>query len=132
MSFEAAIRGGRKSKAHMNHETGRRSDLAENANVEKVRKVIEDVCKVAGASVAVDQRLEESDESRPAPRQRLHVIYTGEPPMPYANWFKLVDTIDAALDSTSSELIDWESSELSEETEQERMATWTIVPSAGQ
>jgi hypothetical protein len=116
----------------MNHETGRRSDLAENANVEKVRKVIEDVCKVAGASVAVDQRLEESDESRPAPRQRLHVIYTGEPPMPYANWFKLVDTIDAALDSTSSELIDWESSELSEETEQERMATWTIVPSAGQ
>jgi hypothetical protein len=130
MSFEAAIRGGRKSKAHMNHETGRRSDLAENAKVEKVRKVIEDVCKVTGASVAVEQRLEEGDG--PAPRQRLHVIYTGEQPMPYANWFKLVDTIDAALDSTSSELIDWESSELSEETEQERMATWTIVPSAGQ
>jgi hypothetical protein len=51
--------------------------------------------------------------------------------MPYANWFKLVDTIDAALDSTSSDLIDWESSELSEETEQERMATWTIA-SAGE
>jgi hypothetical protein len=114
----------------MNHETGRRSDLAENAKVEKVRKVIEDVCKVTGASVAVEQRLEEGDG--PAPRQRLHVIYTGEQPMPYANWFKLVDTIDAALDSTSSELIDWESSELSEETEQERMATWTIVPTAGQ
>jgi hypothetical protein len=114
----------------MNHETRRTGDLAENASAEKVRKLIEDVCKNAGASVAVEQRVEEGAEKQSAPRQRLHVIYTGEQPMPYANWFKLVDTIDAALDSTSSDLIDWESSELSEETDQERMATWTIVSSA--
>jgi hypothetical protein len=114
----------------MNHETRRTGDLAENANAGKVRKVIEDVCKSAGASVAVEQRVEEGSETPSAPRQRLHVIYTGEQPMPYANWFKLVDTIDAALDSSSSDLIDWESSELSEETDQERMATWTVVSAA--
>jgi hypothetical protein len=130
MFFEAAMSGGRKSMAHMNHETSRRGDLAESANADRVRKVIEDVCKTAGASVAVEQRLSEGDENQP--RQRLHVIYTGEQPMPYANWFKLVDTIDAALDSSSSDLIDWESSELSEETEQERMATWTIASAAEQ
>ena len=130
MFFEAATWGGRKSKTHMNHETRRAGDLAENANAGKVRKVIEDVCKTAGASVAVEQRVEEGAEKQPVPRQRLHVIYTGEQPMPYANWFKLVDTIDAALDSSSSDLIDWESSELSEETDQERMATWTIVSAA--
>ncbi|MGD0462082.1 MAG: hypothetical protein ABSB74_06310 [Tepidisphaeraceae bacterium] len=112
----------------MNDETGRRGDLAVNANADRVRKVIEDVCRLAGASVAVEQRLGDGDENQPGPRQRLHVIYTGEQPMPYPNWFKLVDTIDAALDASSSELIDWESSELSEETEQERMATWTIAP----
>lgn len=116
--------------AHMNHETGRRADSAQNANADKVRKVIEEVCKLAGASVAVEQRLTGGDQNQPEPRQRLHVIYTGEQPMPYPNWFKLVDTIDAALDSSSSDLIDWESSELSEETEQERMATWTIAPAA--
>ena len=111
----------------MKHETGRHSDLAENANVEKVRKVIEDACKASGASVAIEQRLEDSDESQSTPRQRFHLIYTGEQPMSHANWVKLVDTIDAALDANSADLIDWESSELSEETDQERMANWTIT-----
>jgi hypothetical protein len=57
------------------------------------------------------------------------VTYNGEKPLPYPSWFKLVDKIDETLDS--SDLIDWESSELSEETDDERMAAWAIAPSAG-
>ncbi|MGD1276277.1 MAG: hypothetical protein ABR964_03520 [Tepidisphaeraceae bacterium] len=111
-----------------NGQAPRRDDLSDQPNIDRVRKVIEEVCKVAGASVAIEERLGDGDKYQPAQRRRLHVTYTGERPMPYPQWFKLVDSIDAALDPSG--LIDWESSELSEENEQERMAAWAILPAA--
>jgi hypothetical protein len=108
----------------MSQETGRRNEFSVDTNADKVRKVIEDICKRAGASVAIEERAG-SGGNQPSPRQHLHITYTGEAPMPYPSWFKLVNTIDEALDSSG--LIDWESSELSEENEQERMATWKIA-----
>jgi hypothetical protein len=116
----------------MNQETSRRGGLQDDANTAKVRKVIEDICKNAGASVAIEQRSGDGDEKQASANQHLQVTYTGEKPMPYPNWFKLVDTIDEALESSSSELIDWESSELSGENEQERMASWKIAGPASQ
>src|SRR5271170_7849527 len=109
----------------MNQELGRRGGLSANPNADSVRKVIEEVCKVAGASVAIEERLGEADESQSTPRVFVHITYNGEKPMPYSNWWKLVDTIDEALDASG--LIDWESSELSAENEEERMATWGIA-----
>jgi len=117
--------------AEMNQEIGRRGGLQGDANVAKVRKLIEDICKVAGATVAIEQRTGD-EKDKHAASQHLQVTYTGEKPMPYANWFKLVDTIDEALESTSSDLIDWESSELSDEKEQERMASWKIAAPASE
>jgi hypothetical protein len=96
-------------------------------NADRVRKVIEQVCADAGATIAIEERMESAEPGQPAQR-RLHATYTGERPMPYAQWFKLVDSIDAALDTT--DLIDWEFSELSEETENERLAAWAILPAA--
>jgi len=114
----------------MNQEIGRRGGLQGDANAEKVRKVIEDICKEAGASVAIDQRSGDGDENQSS--SHLQVTYTGEKPMPYANWFKLVDKIDEALEASSSDLIDWESSELSDEKDQERMASWKIAAPASE
>lgn len=108
----------------MNQEIGQQGDLSVGSSADTVRKVIEDVCRRAGASVAIEERAG-SGGNDPSPRQHLHITYTGEAPMPYQSWFKLVNSIDEALDS--SELIDWESSELSEESEPERMATWKIA-----
>jgi hypothetical protein len=96
-------------------------------STERVRKVIEEVCASAGASIAIEERMESSEPGQPAQR-RLHATYTGERPMPYDQWFKLVDSIDTALDPT--DLIDWEFSELSEENENERLAAWAILPAA--
>ena len=110
----------------VNSETGLRGALPDKGNADKVRKVIGDICGLAGASVAIEERLDGGD--KPAGRQRLQVTYTGERPMPFGQWFKLVDSIDMALDPTG--LIDWELSELSEENEQERTAAWAIVPAA--
>jgi len=109
----------------MNQEIGRRSGPPANANAESVRKVIEDACKQAGASVAIEDRVDAGDEKQPAPRVFVHITYNGEKPMPYPHWWKLVDKIDEALDASG--LIDWESSELSAENEEERMATWGIA-----
>ncbi len=91
--------------------------LPDKANAEMVRKVIGDICGQAGASVAIEEQLD-GGGSQPAQRRCVQVTYTGERPMPFGQWFKLVDSIDAALDPTG--LIDWELSELSEEDEQER------------
>jgi hypothetical protein len=109
----------------MNQEIGRRGGLSANPNADSVRKVIEDACKVAGASVAIEERLGDADESQATPRVLVHITYNGEKPMPYANWWKLIDTIDEALDALG--VIDWESSQLSGENEEERMATWGIA-----
>ncbi len=111
---------------NVNVETGRHSALPGKANADKVRKVIGDICGLAGASVAIEEQIDGGDQQ--ARRQCLQVTYTGERPMPFGQWFKLVDSIDAALDPTG--LIDWELSELSEENEQERRAAWAIVPAA--
>jgi hypothetical protein len=97
-----------------------------NTSGEKVRKIIEEVCKKAGTSIAIEERMGDDDKADPTPRRRLHVTYNGERPMPYPQWFKLVDSIDAALDPSG--LIDWEYSELSEEAEPERMAAWALLP----
>ncbi len=112
---------------NINGETGRRGALPDKANAEMVRKVIGDICGQAGASVAIEEQLD-GGGSQPAQRRCVQVTYTGERPMPFGQWFKLVDSIDAALDPTG--LIDWELSELSEEDEQERTAAWVIVPAA--
>jgi len=112
---------------NINSETGRPEALPGKGNADKVRKVIHDLCGLAGASVAIEERPDCGD-NQPARRQRLQVTYIGERPMPFGQWFKLVDSIDAALDPTG--LIDWELSELSEENEQERTAAWAIVPAA--
>jgi hypothetical protein len=106
----------------------RRGALPTNPGADKVRKVIEDACKRAGASVAIEERLGEIDKTQPQQRRHVQVTYTGERPIPYAQWFKLVDTIDAALDPSG--LIDWEYSELSEESEDERNAAWAVVAQA--
>jgi len=108
--------------------TGRRSAVPSSASADTVRKVIEDVCKLAGASVAIEEQLGEMDQSQSNQRRHVQVTYTGERPMPYAQWFKLVDSIDAALDPSG--LIDWEYSELSEEDEDERNAAWAVVGKA--
>lgn len=113
---------------NMNGEAARRDELSHQPNTDRVRKVIEEICTVAGASVAIEERLDGGDKQQPAQRRHLHVTYIGERPMPYPQWFKLVDRIDAALDPSG--LIDWEFSELSEESEQERMAAWAILPAA--
>jgi hypothetical protein len=107
----------------------RRDESAGEPNTDKVRKVIQEVCTGAGASVAIEERLG-GDKDEPPQRRHLQVTYTGERPMPYPQWFKLVDSIDAALDPSG--LIDWEYSELSEETEEERMAAWAILPAASE
>ncbi|HEX4056086.1 MAG TPA: hypothetical protein VHX86_17630 [Tepidisphaeraceae bacterium] len=112
-----------------NGEAARRDDLSHQPDTERVRRVIEGICTVAGAPVAIEERLG-GDKDEPAQRRRLQVTYTGERPMPYSQWFKLVDSIDAALDPSG--LIDWEFSELSEETEEERMAAWAILPAAAE
>ncbi|MGD0770139.1 MAG: hypothetical protein ABSB42_18305 [Tepidisphaeraceae bacterium] len=112
---------------NVNGEAGRRSALPDKGNADKVRKVIGEICGLAGASVAIEEQLDGGGD-QPARRQCLQVTYTGERPMPFGQWFKLVDSIDAALDPTG--LIDWELSELSEENEQERTAAWAIVPAA--
>lgn len=109
-----------------NREAAGRDELSDRPIADRVRKVIEEVCTVAGASVAIEERLDGGDESQPAQRRHLQVTYTGEPPMPYPQWFKLVDRIDTALDPSG--LIDWESSELSGENEEERMAAWALLP----
>jgi hypothetical protein len=96
-----------------------------NTPADKVRKVIEDLCKLSGTSIAIEERLGETDKTLPAPRRHLHVTYTGEPPMPYPQWFKLVDSIDAALDPSG--LINWEYSELSEESDTQRHAAWAVL-----
>jgi hypothetical protein len=113
--------------ANVNGETGRREVVPGKGNADKVRKVIDDLCGLAGASVAIEEQFD-GGGNQPAGRQRLQVTYTGERPMPFGQWFKLIDSIDAALDPTG--LIDWELSELSEENEQERTAAWAIVPAA--
>ena len=110
-----------------NGETGRRGALPDKANADKVRKVIGELCGLAGASVAIEEQLD-GGGNQPPQRQCVQVTYTGERPMPFPQWFKLVDSIDAALDPTG--LIDWELSQLSEESEQERTAAWVIVPPA--
>jgi hypothetical protein len=97
-----------------------------NTSGEKVRKIIEDVCKKSGTSIAIEERVGNDEKADPTPRKRLHVTYNGERPMPYPQWFKLVDSIDAALDPSG--LIDWEYSELSEEGDAERMAAWALLP----
>jgi hypothetical protein len=107
----------------------RRGNSTGGDNVDAVRKVIEDVCKVAGASVAIEHRPGQIDKTQPG-RQHLQVTYTGERPMPYPQWHKLVDSIDAALDPSG--LIDWEYSELSQESEPERNAAWAVLPAAGE
>ena len=109
-----------------NTQTARRDERSEEPNIGKVRKIIEDLCTAAGTSVAIEERLDGDDKSQAAPRRRLHITYTGERPIAYPQWFKLVDSIDTALDPTG--LIDWEYSELSEEIENERMAVWAILP----
>jgi len=114
----------------MNSKSGRRGGSADDADAKRVQKVIEDICKTAGASVAIEQRSGDGDETEARGSQHLHITYNGEKAMSYPNWFKLVDTIDEALDASSADLIDWESSELSGENEQERMASWKIA-SAG-
>jgi hypothetical protein len=115
----------------MNQEIGRRTGSASiNANADSVRKIVEDLCKQAGASVAVEDRVDPGDENQTAPRAYVHITYNGEKPMPYPNWWKLVDTIDEALDASG--LIDWESSALSAENEEERMATWGIAGPDGE
>jgi hypothetical protein len=91
-------------------------------NFDKVRKIIQDVCTAAGASVAIDDHVEEGGIQR-----RLQITYTGERPMSHANWVKLVDSIDVSLEPSG--LIDWESSELSEENDEERRAAWAIIVS---
>jgi len=60
----------------MSQETGRRNDFSVDTNAEKVRKVIEDICKRAGdpsRSKKCRQR-----RHQPSPRQHLHITYTGE------------------------------------------------------
>src|ERR1700728_4833119 len=114
----------------MNQEIGRRGGLWANPNADTVRKIIGDACKAAGASVAIEERLGETSESQPTPQVHVHITYNGEKPMPYSNWWKLVDTIDEALDASG--LIDWESSELSGESEEERVATWGIAGPEGE
>lgn len=109
----------------MNQEIGQRGGLSVNADARSVRKIIESACKLAGTSVAIEERLGDTDLNQPTPRVSVHITYNGEKPMPYPNWWKLVDTIDEALDASG--LIDWESSELSGENEEERMATWGIA-----
>jgi hypothetical protein len=109
-----------------NTQAARRDERSDEPNTGKVRKIVEDLCTAAGTSIAVEERTDGDDKSQPGPRRRLHITYTGERPIPYAQWFKLVDSIDTALDPTG--LIDWEYSELSEELENERMAVWAILP----
>ncbi|MGA3065354.1 MAG: hypothetical protein ABSF29_00750 [Tepidisphaeraceae bacterium] len=109
----------------LNAEAGQ-DTLSEDSSTQKVRKVIQEVCTSAGATVAIQERV--GDEKNQPGRRHLQVTYTGERPMPYPQWFKLVDSIDAALDPSG--LIDWEFSELSEENEDERMAAWAILPAA--
>jgi hypothetical protein len=113
---------------NVNAQTERRDDLSHQPNAEKVRKVIQDICTAAGASVAIEEHAGEGEKEKSAQGRRLHITYNGERPMAYPQWVKLVDSIDAALEP--SEMIDWESSELSEETEPERMAAWAIFPGA--
>ena len=110
---------------NMNDQVTRQEKKSNEPNTDKVRKIIEDVCAVAGASVAIEERVGD-EKDQPSQRRRLHITYNGERPMPYPQWFKLIDSIDTALDPT--DLIDWESSELSEESENERMAVWAILP----
>jgi hypothetical protein len=105
-----------------------RSDIQISANSAKVRKVIEDICRNAGATVFIEQRAEVA--SAGAADEQLRVTYTGDKPMPYDSWFRLVDSIDEALESSSSDLIDWESSELSGESQQQRSASWKIASAA--
>ena len=52
----------------MNQEIGRRGGLSANPNADSVRKIIEDACKVAATSVAIEERLGEAEESQPTPR----------------------------------------------------------------
>jgi hypothetical protein len=113
---------------NQNRQTARRDEASVEPNTDKVRKVIEEVCTGAGASVAIEERV--GGDKEQGQRRHLQVTYTGERPMPYPQWFKLVDSIDAALDPSG--LIDWEYSELSQETEEERMAAWAILPAAGE
>src|SRR5450432_2343878 len=108
---------------NMNPESARPEVLPESANTGKVRKVIEDVCAAAGTSVAIDERLGGEGAEQ---RLFLHMTYNGERPVAHAQWVKLVDSIDSALDPL--EVVDWEFSELSEESDNERMAAWAIVP----
>jgi hypothetical protein len=105
-------------------------DTNGEANATKVRKMIEEVCSTTGASVVIEEHLDGADKTQPAQRRHLHITYTGERPMSHAQWVKLVDSIDSALDPTG--LIDWEFSELSEENENERMAAWAILPTAAE
>ena len=116
------------SAAKSSNPTDRRSAAAGSPSADKVRKVIEDVCKLAGTSVVIEDLLGEIDNTQPHQRRHVQVTYTGERPMPYAQWFKLVDSIDAALDPSG--LIDWEYSELSEDDEDERNAAWAVVAEA--
>ena len=118
------------SAATTNNPGVRRGALPGSAGIDAVRKVIEDVCKQAGASIAIEERPGEIDKTQPTPRRHVQVTYTGERPMPYPQWFKLVDSIDAALDPSG--LIDWEYSELSEESETERNAAWAVVAAAAE
>ncbi len=113
---------------NINSEPGRRSTMPDKESAAAVRKVIGDLCGLAGASVAIEDQIHHGGGNQSERRQRLQVTYNGERPMPFAQWFKLVDSIDAALEPTG--LIDWELSELSEENEQERTAAWVIVPAA--
>jgi hypothetical protein len=115
--------------ANTNTQAARKEERSSEPNVGKVRKTVEDLCASAGASIAVEERIDGDDKTQPAPRRYLHITYNGERPIPYAQWFKLVDSIDTALDPTG--LIDWEYSELSEELENERMAVWAILPAEG-
>ncbi len=112
---------------NMNSEAARRDERSHQPSTDLLRKVIEEICTDAGASVAIEERLG-GDEDQPAQRRQVHVTYIGERPMPYPQWFKLVDRIDAALDPSG--MIDWEFSELSEESDEERMAAWAILPAA--
>src|SRR5271155_5634138 len=111
MSFVAAMLGSRSDMNHqMDDEIVAQDAAPTGTGAQRVRKIVEEVCKAAGASVAIEERRDASDKSRTTPAHQIQVTYNGERPMQYRQWFKLVDTIDEALEPSG--LIDWESSEL--------------------